>query len=113
MKRKLGGATIEKVEELCAAGFRPNRMFPRFDQQAFDAQKHWMVPEHVQEGTDRLIGGNGNDLYTVDNIADVVVEQAGGGVVVPDPGEILPPLGEIGMGEGHRVDAGFRARRAD
>ena len=24
-----------KVEELCAAGFRPNRMFPRFDQQAF------------------------------------------------------------------------------
>ena len=54
--RRIGNATIEKVEELCAAGFRPNRMFPRFDQQAFDAQKHWMVPVHVEPGSDRLVG---------------------------------------------------------
>ena len=54
--RKLGGATIEKVEELCAAGFRPNRMFPKFDQAAFDAQKSWMLPDHVDPGSDRLVG---------------------------------------------------------
>ena len=29
--RKLGGATIEKVEEICGVGFKPVRMFPRFD----------------------------------------------------------------------------------
>ena len=28
--RSIGNATIEKVEELCAAGFRPSRMFPKF-----------------------------------------------------------------------------------
>jgi glyoxylase-like metal-dependent hydrolase (beta-lactamase superfamily II) len=54
--RAIGNATIEKVEEICGAGFKPGRMFPRFDQQAFDAQKHWMVPEHVEAGSDRLIG---------------------------------------------------------
>ena len=54
--RRIGNATIEKVEELCAAGFRPNRMFPKFDQAAFDAQKHWMVPVHVEAGSDRLVG---------------------------------------------------------
>ena len=37
--RRIGNATIEKVEELCAAGFRPNRMFPKFEQAAFDAHK--------------------------------------------------------------------------
>jgi glyoxylase-like metal-dependent hydrolase (beta-lactamase superfamily II) len=31
-------------------------MFPRFDQQAFDAQKDWMVPDHVEPGSDRLVG---------------------------------------------------------
>ena len=46
--RKLGGATIEKVEEICGAGFRPTRMFPKFNQEAFDAQKSWMVPDHVE-----------------------------------------------------------------
>ena len=48
--RKLGGATIEKVEEICGAGFKPARMFPKFDQEAFDAEKKWMVPEHVEPG---------------------------------------------------------------
>lgn len=54
--RAIGNATIEKVEEICGPGFKPGRMFPKFDQEAFDAQKSWMVPEHVQEGSDRLIG---------------------------------------------------------
>ena len=54
--RKLGGATIEKVEEICGAGFKPARMFPRFNQEAFDAQKSWMVPDHVEPGSDRLVG---------------------------------------------------------
>ena len=54
--RAIGNATIEKVEEICGPGFKPGRMFPKFDQDAFDAQKGWMVPEHVQEGSDRLIG---------------------------------------------------------
>lgn len=54
--RAIGNATIEKVEEICGPGFKPGRMFPKFDQEAFDAQKGWMVPEHVQEGSDRLIG---------------------------------------------------------
>src|ERR1700754_3633480 len=54
--RKLGNATIQKVEEICGAGFKPGRMFPKFDQEAFDAQKHWMVPEHVEAGSDRLGG---------------------------------------------------------
>jgi len=54
--RKLGGATIEKVEEICGAGFKPARMFPKFNQEAFDAQKGWMVPEHVEPGSDRLVG---------------------------------------------------------
>src|SRR5271154_5809979 len=54
--RKLGGATIEKVEEICGAGFKPARMFPNFDQEAFDAQKDWMVPDHVEPGSDRLVG---------------------------------------------------------
>ena len=48
--RKIGGATIEKVEELCAAGFRPNRMFPKFNQEAFDAQKGWMAPGSAEGG---------------------------------------------------------------
>ena len=46
--RKLGGATIEKVEEICGAGFKAERMFPNFDQEAFDAQKGWMLPDHVE-----------------------------------------------------------------
>ena len=54
--RKIGNATIEKVEEICGAGFKPARMFPRFDQEAFDAQKGWMVPDHVEPGSDRLVG---------------------------------------------------------
>jgi len=54
--RKIGSATIQKVEELCGPGFKPARMFPKFDQQAFDAQKSWMVPEHVEAASDRLIG---------------------------------------------------------
>ena len=54
--RTLGGATIEKVEEICGPGFKPARMFPKFDQQAFDAQKGWMVPDHVEAESDRLIG---------------------------------------------------------
>jgi len=54
--RKIGNATIEKVEEICGPGFKPARMFPKFDQEAFDAQKGWMVPDHVAPGSDRLIG---------------------------------------------------------
>jgi len=54
--RKLGNATIEKVEELCGSGFSPSHMFPKFDQEAFDAHKSWMVPVHVEAGTDRLVG---------------------------------------------------------
>ena len=54
--RAIGGATIEKVEEICGPGFKPARMFPKFDQEAFDAQKPWMVPDHVAPGNDRLIG---------------------------------------------------------
>ena len=45
--RSIGDATIEKVEEIKGPGFAAKRMFPRFDQQAFDAQKGWMSPEHV------------------------------------------------------------------
>ena len=55
-KRTIGNATIEKVEEICGAGFKPARMFPNFNQAAFDAQKSWMVPEHVEPGSDRLVG---------------------------------------------------------
>lgn len=54
--RAIGNATIEKVEEICGPGFKPGRMFPKFDQEAFDAQKGWMVPDHVEAGSDRLIG---------------------------------------------------------
>jgi glyoxylase-like metal-dependent hydrolase (beta-lactamase superfamily II) len=54
--RKLGNTTIEKVEEICGPGFKPTRMFPNFNQEAFDAQKSWMVPEHVEPGSDRLVG---------------------------------------------------------
>jgi hypothetical protein len=54
--RKLGNTTIEKVEEICGPGFKPARMFPNFDQEAFDVQKGWMVPEHVEAGSDRLVG---------------------------------------------------------
>jgi glyoxylase-like metal-dependent hydrolase (beta-lactamase superfamily II) len=54
--RKIGNATIEKVEEICGAGFKPARMFPKFDQDAFDAQKGWMVPDHVEPISDRLVG---------------------------------------------------------
>src|SRR5712672_1434165 len=54
--RKIGNATIEKVEEICGAGFKPGRMFPKFNQEAFDAQKGWMVPDHVEPGSDRLVG---------------------------------------------------------
>lgn len=54
--RAIGNASIAKVEELCGPGFKPNRMFPRFDQEAFDAQKPWMVPDHVEAGSDRLVG---------------------------------------------------------
>ena len=53
--RKIGNATIEKVEEICGAGFKPARMFPKFNQEAFDAQKDWMVPDHVEPGSDRLV----------------------------------------------------------
>jgi glyoxylase-like metal-dependent hydrolase (beta-lactamase superfamily II) len=31
-------------------------MFPKFNQEAFDAHKDWMVPEHVEPGSDRLVG---------------------------------------------------------
>ena len=54
--RRLGGATIEKVEEICGPGFKPTRMFPNFSQEAFDAQKVWMLPDHVEAGSDRLVG---------------------------------------------------------
>jgi hypothetical protein len=45
---EIGNATIEKVEEICGAGFKPRACSPKFDQEAFDAQKSWMVPEHVE-----------------------------------------------------------------
>ena len=54
--RKLSGATIEKVEEICGPSFKPARMFPNFSQEAFDAQKVWMLPDHVEAGSDRLVG---------------------------------------------------------
>jgi len=54
--RKIGNATIQKVVEICGPGFRPQRMFPNFNQEAFDAQKSWMVPVHVEPGSDRLVG---------------------------------------------------------
>ena len=54
--RAIGNATIEKVEEICGSGFKPARMFPKFNQEAFDAQKSWMVPDHVEPGSDRLVG---------------------------------------------------------
>ena len=54
--RKIGNAIIEKVEEICGSGFKPARMFPKFNQEAFDAQKGWMVPDHVEPGSDRLVG---------------------------------------------------------
>jgi glyoxylase-like metal-dependent hydrolase (beta-lactamase superfamily II) len=54
--RTLGSATIRRVEEMCGPGFKPASMFPKFEQDAFDAQKGWMVPEHVEAGSDRLIG---------------------------------------------------------
>src|SRR3984893_16483316 len=54
--RKLGGATIEKVEEICGAGFKPARMFPNFNQEAFDAQTAWMLPDRAGAGSDRRAG---------------------------------------------------------
>jgi len=54
--REIGNATIQKVEEICGPGFKPNRMFPKFDQEAFDVHKSWMLPEHVEAGSDRLVG---------------------------------------------------------
>jgi glyoxylase-like metal-dependent hydrolase (beta-lactamase superfamily II) len=54
--RSIGRASIAKVEELCGPGFKASRMFPRFNQEAFDAQKHWMVSDHVEPGSDRLVG---------------------------------------------------------
>ncbi len=54
--RGIGKASIAKVEELCGPGFKAGRMFPRFNQEAFDAQKHWMVSDHVEPGSDRLVG---------------------------------------------------------
>src|SRR6478609_11660333 len=54
--RRIGNATIEKVEEICGSGFKPARMFPKFNQEAFDAQKDCMVPDHVEPGSDRLVG---------------------------------------------------------
>ncbi len=53
--RSIGNATIEKVEEINGPGFAAKRMFPRFDQQAFDAQKRWMNPEHVAGDNDKLV----------------------------------------------------------
>jgi glyoxylase-like metal-dependent hydrolase (beta-lactamase superfamily II) len=53
--RTIGNATIEKVEEICGTGFKPARMFPNFDQEAFDAQTGWMVPDHVEADSDRLV----------------------------------------------------------
>jgi glyoxylase-like metal-dependent hydrolase (beta-lactamase superfamily II) len=53
--RSIGNATIQKVEEINGPGFAAKRMFPRFDQQAFDAQKGWMSPEHVAGENDKLV----------------------------------------------------------
>jgi glyoxylase-like metal-dependent hydrolase (beta-lactamase superfamily II) len=53
--RKIGNATIEKVEEISGPGFAAARMFPRFDQQAFDVQKGWMRPDHVSAANDKLV----------------------------------------------------------
>ena len=39
--RSIGNATIEKVEEIGGPGFPARRMFPQFNQQAFDAHKGW------------------------------------------------------------------------
>src|SRR5215468_12221903 len=54
--RKIGNATIQKVEEINGPGFAAKRMFPKFDQQAFDAQKGWMKPAHVAGENDKLVG---------------------------------------------------------
>ncbi|WP_422001927.1 MBL fold metallo-hydrolase [Reyranella sp.] len=53
--RRIGDATIDKVEEINGPGFAARRMFPRFDQQAFDAQKGWMKPDHVAGEKDQLV----------------------------------------------------------
>ncbi len=54
--RRIGKATVQKVEEICGPGFKPARMFPNFDQAAFDAQRSWMEPEFIEPGSDRIIG---------------------------------------------------------
>jgi glyoxylase-like metal-dependent hydrolase (beta-lactamase superfamily II) len=53
--RKIGNATLQRVEEINGPGFGAKRMFPRFDQEAFDAQKNWMKPEHVTAEGDKLV----------------------------------------------------------
>ena len=53
--RKIGNASIERVEEISGPGFAAARMFPRFDQQTFDAQKGWMKPDHVAGDSDKLV----------------------------------------------------------
>ncbi len=54
--RRIGRATIQKVEELCGPGFKPDIMFPKYDAASFDAQRYWMAPEFIEPGSDRLIG---------------------------------------------------------
>ncbi|MBV8193771.1 MAG: MBL fold metallo-hydrolase [Alphaproteobacteria bacterium] len=53
--RKIGNATLQRVEEINGPGFAAKRMFPRFDQEAFDAEKGWMKPGHVAGEGDKLV----------------------------------------------------------
>ena len=92
--RKLGGATIEKVEEICGAGFKPARMFPNFNQEAFDAQKAWMLPDHVEPGSDRLVG----------SVHTWVVAS------IPTSARASRRMGHSGRRSGNRADAATASR---
>lgn len=45
-------------------------------------------------GTDTMIGGTGNDSYVVDNVRDIVTEQAGGGIDTVKSGIATFTLGD-------------------
>ena len=53
--RQIGRASIVTIEDTAGPGFLADKMFPKFDPDAFAAQHHWLLPEFAEADTNRLI----------------------------------------------------------
>lgn len=55
MQWQVGNVKISRIEEMIGPMFDPVRFFPDFDQALFDQHESWLYPDHVEQGSNRIV----------------------------------------------------------